>query len=212
MVGTIGFLRDVRKGAADLADSVSFSVSGNVLWKTFDDLLQSKIELAQLELQKAFQASRRSKPAYVTGPKQEIGSEEEFYALSAEIWKQGSIQLNNLARANGAAYVHFLQPNQYVPGSKQLNQIERMTAYDPRRKGVTRGYPYLLEASEELERRGIAFQSLVNVFREITGTVYKDRCCHVNQRGNEVLAKAMAEVILDILDKREGQGRMLSAL
>ena len=45
--------------------------------------------------------------------------------------------------------------------------------------------------------RGVRFHDLTRIFENHPETIYRDTCCHVNQRGNELLGEAIAEAILD---------------
>ena len=67
------------------------------------------------------------------------------------------MQMHKLSLANQIEYFHFLQPNQYVRGSKILTEDERKVAYSeshPYKKGVESGYPRLVEAGKRLKDRG----------------------------------------------------------
>ena len=94
----------------------------------------------------------------------------------------------------GTVYVHGLQPNQYVGGSKPLNARERRIAWPPdfaHRRAAERGYPSIT-AGEELRRIGVPFRDLTRIFEAETGTIYVDPCCHYNQRGNDMLSSRIA--------------------
>ena len=115
-------------------------------------------------------------------------------AESTRFWYRGSTALAHLAALAGADYYHFLQPNQYVPDSKPLSQEERDSYYDPDwpwRSIVTSGYPLLQELCRDLQSRGVPCFDLTGIFADRRETLYKDVCCHLNDRGNELLAAAM---------------------
>ena len=131
----------------------------------------------------------------VSGPPYEAGPD----ALRAELtrlWVEGSRQMARLSEANGIEYYHFLQPNQYVGGSKMLSRLELSEAYGPPsyvyRKLAEAGYPELIRAGEELTREGLPFVDLTQVFRDERGDIYTDACCHFNQRGYEYVIEAIA--------------------
>ncbi len=72
-------------------------------------------------------------------------------------------------------------------------------AYDPDhpyRPGVLEGYPLLRSAGKSLRENGIAFTDLTTLFYDCRETVYSDRCCHFNRRGNEMIATAIAAEIV----------------
>ena len=97
-------------------------------------------------------------------------------------------------------YYHFLQPNQYVPGSKPLSAAERKTAYQdahPARPFIEQGYPLLRQAGRRLAGRGVHFHDLSTAFARNGETFYYDSCCHVNRAGAEALAAPIARALLE---------------
>jgi hypothetical protein len=115
---------------------------------------------------------------------------------SVELWNRSSIQMWKLCRSNGSVYVHVLQPNRYVAGSKRLDARERRIAWPPdfaHRRAAEQGYPLLIAAGEELKRLGVAFRDLTGLFEAERGRIYVDPCCHYNQRGNDMLAAEIAK-------------------
>jgi hypothetical protein len=134
-----------------------------------------------------------------TGPKRRYADADAMMRDLAAIWRDSSLQLARLCRANGIAYFHFLQPNQYVPDSKPLTEQERRAAFDPEhpyRRGVLLGYPLLAAAGGELTAGGVAFTDLSEAFADVAETLYVDDCCHYNVKGYELLADAIAAAIL----------------
>ncbi|HLJ11605.1 MAG TPA: hypothetical protein VKU82_10465, partial [Planctomycetaceae bacterium] len=122
------------------------------------------------------------------------------YGRLAEIWEASSKQMLALCRANGIRYFHFLQPNQYIRGTKPMSDEETKNSFlenHPYREGVERGYPLLQAAGKRLAAEGEPFFDLTGVFETTTATVYTDTCCHFGERGNEIMALRIAEAIGD---------------
>jgi hypothetical protein len=118
--------------------------------------------------------------------------------LVADVWERASRLMTQLARGAGAEYLHVLQPNQYVEGSKILSDVERANYYQPERADsrlVRVGYPRLQERGRHLLSEGIGFSDLSGVFSERSHTTYSDACCHYNAAGYEILARAVAELV-----------------
>jgi len=137
------------------------------------------------------------------GPAQEFADDQELFEQLTALWRDSSLQLSALARGNGAAYIHCLQPNQYVEGSKPMGEWERekMIAVDQEYGvAVARGYPMLTDAGKSLQERGIAFHDLTRLFAAIEEPIYRDPFCHYNQRGNEIFAEAVAEKVIEALE------------
>ena len=106
--------------------------------------------------------------------------------------------MHQLSEANGIEYYHFLQPNQYVPGSKPLHEQERRLAWSENslyRKAVERGYPELIAKGRELREHGVAYTDLSPIFRDNDSFLYHDVCCHLNAEGNRLLGERIGQVI-----------------
>ncbi|HET6324005.1 MAG TPA: hypothetical protein VFG04_04850 [Planctomycetaceae bacterium] len=132
------------------------------------------------------------------------GPSESFADLPAllkhcvGVWKRSSLELAKVCDGVGIEYYDFLQPNQYLPGSKPMGNDERsMTVEEkyPARAAVETGYPMLIEAGRELSAAGVRFHDLTQIFAHETQPTYRDNCCHLNPTGNELLAVAMAKAI-----------------
>lgn len=113
--------------------------------------------------------------------------------LIVDLWRRGSKQMRVLSHSIGADYVHVLQPNQYLPGSKPLSEseLEIMSAPVNPRREVEAIYPQLIAAGADLARDGIEFHDLTRVFADHSETLYRDSCCHYDIAGNEILARAI---------------------
>jgi hypothetical protein len=128
-----------------------------------------------------------------------------MFKYLAELWGNGSRQLNFLCRANRIAYLHVLQPNQYVPDSKPLSPQELSAAYRDEEcyaLGVKHGYPELLREAATLRAEGVDFHDLTRLFAAFADPIYVDTCCHYNQKGNDLLAEAVAEALLANLERQ----------
>jgi len=171
-----------------------YSVTAGLVWTLLDRRASAEVAEARRALNAYRPADRRFQ---ATGPPRPA-TEDAVYDALADAWQRGSVQLDRLCRANGISYFHFLQPNQYVEGSKPMSPDERRVAIDPAhpyRRGVARGYPLLRERGPALAAEGVAFRDLTGVFAEVTEPLYVDDCCHVNRRGYERLADAMASAL-----------------
>ena len=42
---------------------------------------------------------------------------------------------------------------------------------------------------------GVHFVDLTMLFKDVEETIYEDDCCHVNQRGNNLIAAKLAEAM-----------------
>ena len=56
-------------------------------------------------------------------------------------------------------------------------------------------YPLLVEHGRKLTERGVAFTDLTQVFADVEEPVYRDSCCHLNDRGQELLLRQVVSTI-----------------
>ena len=127
-----------------------------------------------------------------------LNQEEGCRQLIADLWRSSSEQMRVLAEYSGASYLHVLQPNQYVDGSKPINAEELKTAWAPQRpwsRFAASGYPLLREVGRELVANGVGFHDLSLAFKDHLETLYIDPCCHYNQQGYEILAREISDLI-----------------
>jgi hypothetical protein len=132
------------------------------------------------------------------GPAYVYNNEEELFHELAEVWKRSSSQMKSLCDANGAKYYHFLQPNQYVAGSKPMDEEERRHALNPESRfapGAIKGYPFLVKAGHDLQEAGVKFADLTMIFSDHRELLYIDDCCHTNRAGTDIVAERIYETI-----------------
>src|SRR5262249_36522140 len=99
-----------------------YSVTSKYLWKWRDRRLGSAIGKFQSEI-----VDYKARSTYQSlGPGNMLPSKEATYDELVATWKRCSLQLHRLCQANGITYYHFLQPNQYVAGSKPMGSEERL--------------------------------------------------------------------------------------
>ena len=131
------------------------------------------------------------------GPRRIFAEDAAFHQEAARVWYRGSLLLASVAQLAGAEYYHFLQPNQYVPNAKPLSAAEVTDFYravSPREQAIRQNYhPRMQEfgARLQLEGPGFHYFDLTGIFADHRETLYADACCHLNERGNELLAAAM---------------------
>ena len=133
--------------------------------------------------------------------------EAELFPAAARVWYRGSLALARLSELAGADYYHFLQPNPYVPNAKPLSPEEQEMAYKPAGNygaAALKGYPLLRRYNRALQDAGINYFDLTGVFADRPETLYVDDCCHLNDRGYELLAAAVARHLEPALRRRDG--------
>jgi len=197
-MGEISYLRLKRVHVAARAERSwwRWSVLHHLLWKLRDldferDLLAKEEEFRNLKPQAG--------DVRITGPSLRFEDRSQLYDHLVDLWERCSRELHLLCLSHGIRYYHFLQPNQYFEGSKPLSEEEIETAWLEKsefRKGVIAGYPKLIERGRKLQDFGVGFHDLSGIFAEVSESLYIDNCCHFNERGNQILAEAIAAAIL----------------
>jgi hypothetical protein len=172
-----------------------WSAAANLLWRARDRQLERAQDeaVAQLRERPSTTASYLTQgPAYVAGEPAAVM--DDLVAT----WESSSTLMRELCAAHSIRYFHFLQPNQYVDGSKPLTDEERAKAWradHPYRASVQLGYPKLREAGARLAAAGESFHDLSLAFVDVAETLYTDDCCHFNRHGAEIVADRIAEVL-----------------
>lgn len=112
----------------------------------------------------------------------------------ARHWATSSALMDQLCRRAGVPYLHVLQPNQYY-GSKPISDKERKTAVtDPSNQQVIPlVYPMLQKELAGLKAQGVPVLDATPVFDQEPGTLYYDSCCHMNEEGNRIFARFVAQ-------------------
>ena len=190
---------DQRRDLARLASGAPwrYSITVNVAWKALDTIVAGKLaEINRRALD--HRPAQGSLPYSARGPSMSTGGEVALYDDLASVWMSSAFQMHALAVGNGARYLHFLQPNQYVPGSKEMGPAERAAAFDenhPYRRSVELGYPRLRERGRELAGRGVHFVDLTMALASHREALYTDTCCHLGIPGYRIVAARIADEI-----------------
>jgi len=186
----------------------SHSVFANTIWRALDNKLAGELARARAELEAHKPESPAERRNYAAvGPRRQYRNPQEMYQDLVAFWRESSLQMHRLCRANGILYFHFLQPNQYLEGTKPMSEGERKAALWPGssfERDVRAGYPLMSEAGRALAAQGVAFSDLTRVFDKISEPLYTDTCCHFSVEGNRILGHAMGREIAAAMAKTKG--------
>lgn len=190
-LGELSYLRRERREKAKLCSwwPLSWSPTCHLIWRAADAQAGAALVEREQELASVAVAER----SFVSfGPSFEPRSKEETYRALAEHWARCEALMHRTAKAAGIRSVHFLQPNQYVAGSKPISDEERRIAISEDQRSrlpVEEEHSYCIEEGKELERSGVPFLDLTQLLAETREVAYADDCCHVIRVGNESLVK-----------------------
>ena len=160
------------------------------------------------QLNYALTTTRSGHSLEAHGPAGNFRNVAEVHQEAVRVWYRSSAILSLLAERTAADYYHFIQPNQYLPDTKPLSARELAFRIRPEIPGYTsyaQAYPLLTEFGAKLQQQGINYFDLTRIFVNHPETLYRDDCCHLNYRGNELLAAAMVQRMEPALLRR-GQG------
>ncbi|MCP4661428.1 MAG: hypothetical protein GY856_38990 [bacterium] len=203
LVGEIAYLEYRRMQKIDWCSGAPLSLSPScyLAWRLSNRRAAARIR----HLREALLSRPAKDRGFLThGPEGDDATEEQLLRDLAGFWGRSSFQMHSICEGLGIHYFHFLQPNQYVPSSKNLTRREKLVAFDPRHPWgpiVPKGYPHLVETGERLVAAGVSFHDMRLVFANVETTVYSDPCCHLNQEGAGRLAAAMARIIIRELEE-----------
>ena len=215
LAGQIGVLRQEQERLR--ADAATSSLRRSAVFGLVNRWRQERAERRISQLNRQLTATQSDYRLEKHGPRNWRGKAAELLPAAARVWYRSSLALARLAELAGADYYHFLQPNQYVPESKPLSAAELAAAYAPREyyeSALAQGYPLLRQFSRDLQRQGVNYFDLTGIFADHPETLYIDECCHLNDRGKELLAAAMVQRMEPALRRlgRENQPQPVSAL
>jgi hypothetical protein len=180
----------MRAEAARIQDSpwTASAIAGRLLEQRFD-----RAQAAWVAAQDAWVARAGSTADAVSlGPAFQ-GDLDAAMDAAVRCWRESSLAMHQLCEARGIFYLHVLQPTLHDPGAKRITREERErgTVIPAWTAGVERGYPRLRAGLQELADQGVRVLDASRIFADVGETLYVDGC-HLNRRGHELLAEAVA--------------------
>ena len=135
----------------------------------------------------------------------EILSDDLAFSKIAFTWQNSSLNMHHILADKNIEYFHVIQPNQYYQTKRIFTQDEKNIAITPNHPysfGVVKGYPLLLSKAEDLKKQGVNVFSALEVLDKEPGLVYRDACCHYNERGQAILFDAVAGAIAEAMTEQ----------
>ena len=171
---------------------------GLFLWAILNN--KKTISLFQIEDNLRLAINESESDYQSTGPTENISDTTQFFIEQAKLWQRSSVLIGSIGESVGFEYFHFLQPNQYNKGSKELTEEELQIAYEHNpfsyKDAVQRGYPVLKNHGKQLREQEINYFDLTLIFKKEKRTVYKDKCCHFNKLGYDLIAEKISDKII----------------
>jgi len=211
MIGKTVVFQELRKKIANFFLKPIFTKSAAiaVAWELIDRKVFISIETSRARLNNQKVGSKEV-PYSSSGPKYKNESKEKLFKDISDVWLQSSFLMKELVEAQGGKYIHFLQPNQYNLDSKPMmsdeeKKIALVLEANPSffNVNVPPGYKVLKSKVPKLRDKDINFFDLSYVFKEIKEPVYLDSCCHLNLRGNKILATQAVKHIKPLFSNQQ---------
>lgn len=195
IVGYVSYLRFQQRTAARWAASfpLRYCCFAQLVWNVRNEQLSQAINQQSETLSRYVQHGAN----YCRlGPPEHFNSRDEMFQHCTELWSRSSLLLHQLCQARGIRYFHFLQPNQYLPGSKPIGSEEAKVALlQANQFGIEICYPLMKTEGQRLIAAGVAFTDLTNLFADHPEPLYVDVCCHLSGAGDSLIAHAIADRI-----------------
>jgi len=189
----------VRFANLSLTKGLSYSPLVNFSWRFLNQNFQQKLASIEAEIASSNKPKARDFAYEALGPDYNFTNWDAFGDYLGNLWVDSSLAMRAMVEGQGGLYLHFLQPNQYIDGNKILSSWERANAVleSGSYGNVYQLYhPVLLEKSKVLEQRGVNYFDLTFIFKDISDTLYIDNCCHINNKGIDLIAEKLVETIL----------------
>ncbi|MEZ6129660.1 MAG: hypothetical protein R3C59_13335 [Planctomycetaceae bacterium] len=199
-----GRLLELRSGRQQMARNFLASPFRWSAVRTLTWLIRDRKARSEL-LDLGLEVSRVRKGSFVNhGPVNGFETKQTMQQAVIDLWFRSSLQMNRLCGASNCLYLHVLQPNQYMEGSKPLSPEELEDCYvepgDPPGDAIRELYPLLVRTGDTLCDAGVSFSDQTMLFADVTDTIYADHFCHYNKRGNIMLAQAVVTELRRLLD------------
>ncbi len=197
--------RQLRKDHA--ASAQFFLIAGirhsplmNLVWRLMQQRHSSKLFTVEQAITNAGKTKSRDFDYEALGPDFAFSDWDTFFDDISQIWVNSSLAIHALAEGRGAKYYHYLQPNQYIKGSKPLSEIEKNEFV---LDGGSYGNIYrnsrdiLVEKAKQLPLEGVNYYDLTYIFKDNPNTLYVDNCCHLNSEGYRLVATEIVRLITE---------------
>lgn len=172
----------------------------NFIWRLANDHYLNGLHVVETEITANAQTpSKRELALQSLGPDFNFIDWPNFHTYNSTVWANSSRAMASLSAGFGAQYFHFLQPNQYIVGSKPLSNFELNNAV--LQSGgygniYREAHPYFRTKSQALLDSGVSFFDLTDVFAEYRQSLYVDNCCHINAEGNRIIGTEIGRLML----------------
>jgi hypothetical protein len=126
-------------------------------------------------------------------------SDTELLKQTLSIWRESSNRMYRFTKERNIDYIHVLQPNQYYKNSKIFSAEEKLDAFGVPLYGEPIEKYYELLSGEDILAENFKDQRFL--FSNVSETLYRDSCCHLNVKGTRLIAADMVVGFSDVFRK-----------
>ena len=125
-----------------------------------------------------------------------------YFNYIKKLWVNASNEIDQFSKIKDFKYIHIIQPNQYLKGSKIISNDELdYLKYEKYGKPISKYYKDI-----KVEDLDVKYKlDLRYIFKDNNMTLYRDYCCHLNNKGIFLMASEIVDqfsyLFKEILDK-----------
>ena len=125
-----------------------------------------------------------------------------YFDYIKKLWLNSSNEIDQFSNIKNFKYIHIIQPNQYLKGSKIISNDELdFLKYEKYGKPISKYYKDI-----QVEDLDVKYKlDLRYIFKDNDMTLYRDYCCHLNNKGIFLMATEIVDqfsnLFKEILDK-----------
>jgi hypothetical protein len=119
-------------------------------------------------------------------------------------WEKYTLMQYKMEKAFQIPAYFFIQPSQYSPDGKVFSDEETRVALhsNPDRvEDFKKVFLKLRQSGKKMQTLGVDVIDLMSLFSKNNESIFIDTCCHINQRGNEILGSAIAKEVINRINR-----------
>ncbi len=132
------------------------------------------------------------------------GNSSELKETNIQMWSKFIRQQETMARSMNVTSIYALQPAPYLVEKKlTTEELGFLAKIDPNelRERKT-NYLLLHQKARELQQAGLPIVNLASLFKNTTESVFRDGCCHLNDRGHTLLLEHLAQLTAEKVNRK----------
>jgi hypothetical protein len=129
----------------------------------------------------------------------------DVWDFTAARWADASVLMRDIAAARQIAYLHVLQPNRFLQAASAAGRTDN--ADEVLRTSVPRAFTAVRQRIPALTSQGVAVLDASAIFADLAPDVYGSDCCHLSDKGDDLMADVVGRALAPLLAARSSQPR-----